>query len=240
MRQGQSQVTASRVSWLIEGRTSRVMLSRAHWARAAALTASIAIVTAALPALSVVAQEDPSVALEQARRNEDGTSGAGADTGSLNAEDDAGRDRDGNAGTASAGSAGEAGTAETTESSDPNLPENAELLDALGILDDVTMAGVTVLTGLDIPVELLPTPVEEPVSTVPDDIDTGGQGGSGETTAISTEPGTGSAPAGGSISSAAEDGVGATTSGERTRDRPRNNADGGTDYATTEESAGTQ
>ncbi|MGH2618394.1 MAG: hypothetical protein ACRDJC_24450 [Thermomicrobiales bacterium] len=216
------------------------MLSRTHWARAAALTASIAIVSAALPSASVVAQEAPVVALEQARSGEDGTSGAGATSGNLSSGN-AERDRNGNGGNASAGSAGEAGTAENTEASDADLPENAELLDALGVLDDVTMAGVTVLTGLDIPVELLPPPVEEPVSAAPTDINTGGQGGSGETSSISTEPGTGTAPAGGSISSAAEDGVGATTNDEKTRDRPRKNADGGTDTATTstEDNAGT-
>jgi hypothetical protein len=216
------------------------MLSRTHWARSAALTASIAILSAAIPAASVVAQEAPSVALEQARSGEDGSSGAGATSGNLSSGD-AERDKDGNGGNAFAGTAGEAGTAENAEASEAELPENAELLDALGVLDDVTMAGVTVLTGLDIPVELLPPPVEEPAPAAPTDINTGGQGGSGQTSSISTEPGTGSAPAGGSISSAAEDGVGATTNGEKVRDRPRKNADEGTDTATTttEDSAGT-
>ena len=211
------------------------MENKHHWARIAALTAGFALVAAATPA-TILAQQAP-VALEQARSGEDGTSGAGATSGNMSSGD-AERDRNGNAGTASAGTAGEAGTGESPEASSESLPENAELLDALGVLDDVTMAGIDVLTGLEIPVELLPAPVEEPVTSVPADINTGGQGGTGQTSTISTEPGTGSAPASGSTSaapasgatsSAAEDGEG--NSGERNRDRPRNSDDGGTDTA---------
>ncbi len=181
--------------------------------------------------------------LEQARSGEDGTSGAGAGSGNMSSGN-AGRDNNGNAGTATAGTAGDTGNAENPEASSESLPENAELLEALGVLDDVTMAGIDVLTGLQIPVELLPTPVEEPVTTVPTDINTGGQGGTGQTSSISTEPGTGSAPASGATSSSIESGTdgapasGATSSAAEdgegnsgNRDRPRNNADGGTDTA---------
>jgi hypothetical protein len=217
------------------------MLNRKSWARVAALTASLAIVTAALPVGSAFAQQAPTQDLEQARSGEDGTSGAGAGSGNTSTGN-ARRDKDGNGGNASAGSAGEgvtdvAGTTEGAESNEAPLPENAELLDALGILDDVTTYDLTVLSGLDIPIELLPPPPAEPVSAAPDDIDTGGQGSTsettpaetstGETSSISTEPGTGAAPAGGSTGTAAADGVGATESGERDRDRPRNNDDGG-------------
>lgn len=201
------------------------MTKRALSPRAAALIGAIVLVLAASPASSVWAQETPSVALEQARSGEDGTSGAGAASGNMSSGE-AKRDKNGNASTASAGSGGSTGGSEDANA--PELPENAELLDALGILDDVTVYGIDVLTGLDIPVELLPPPAE-PVSSVPDDINTGGQGSS---STISTEPGTGSAPAGGSISTAAEDGTGSSASGEPKRDRPRKNADGETDTAT--------
>ena len=219
------------------------MLHRKSWARVAALTASLAIITAALPAGSTFAQQAPTQDLEQARSGEDGISGSGAGSGNTSTGN-ARRDNEGNGGNASAGSAGEgitdvAGSSEGTGSDDAPLPENAELLEALGVLDDVTTYNLTILTGLDIPIELLPPPPAEPVSTVPDDINTGGEGSSGETapvdtatneitstgetSAISTEPGTGAAPAGGSTGTAAEDGVGSTESGERVRDRPRNN-----------------
>ena len=192
------------------------MDNRHRWARIAALTAGFAIVAAASPA-ELLAQEAP-VALEQARSGEDGSSGAGATSGNLSSGN-GGRDRNGNGGAASAGSAGEgsSGEGEATES----LPENAALLDALGVLDDVTMAGIDVLTGLQIPIELLPPPVAEPATSVPADINTGGQGGSGQssTSTISTEPGTGSAPAGGATSSAAEDGEGNSGGGDRDRTR---------------------
>jgi hypothetical protein len=187
-----------------------------RWARIAALTAGIAIVTTAMP--GAILAQDASVALEQARSGEDGTSGAGAGSGNMSTGN-AGRDKNGNGGNTSAASAGEGGSADDAAASTESLPANAELLDALGVLDDVTMAGIDVLTGLQIPVELLPAPVAEPATTVPVDINTGGQGGSGQSSSISTEAGTGSAPAGGAISSAAEDGEG--NSGDRGRDRPR-------------------
>jgi hypothetical protein len=216
------------------------MRNRTSWARIFALAASLAIVTAGLPAGSAFAQEAPSESLEQARSGEDGTSGAGAGSGNTstgNAE----RDRNGNGGNASAGEGGEGGTTETAGAEEAPLPENAEVLEALGILDIVTAYDLTVLSGLDIPIELLPPPPADPVPA-PSDVDTGGVGASGtttgeatidetttdETSTISTEPGSGAAPAGGSTGTAAEDGVGATDSGERTRDRSRNN-DGATE-----------
>ena len=229
------------------------MLNRKAWARVAALTASLAIITAALPARSTFAQQAPVQELEQARAGEDGSSGSGAGSGNTSTGN-GGRDEDGNGGNASAGSAGEgvtdvAGSTESTESSEAALPENAELLDALGVLDDVTAYNLTILTGLDIPIALLPPPPAEPVSAAPDDINTGGQGttsetapadtstgetapadtSTGETSSISTEPGTGDAPAGGSTGTAAEDGVGATEDGERVRERPRRDDAGATE-----------
>ena len=227
------------------------MLNRKSWARVAALTASLAIITAALPAGSTFAQQAPTQDLEQARSGEDGTSGTGAGAGNTttgNAE----RDKDGNGGNASAGSAGEgvtdvAGSTESADSGEAALPENAEVLNALGVLEEVTLYDLDVLSGLDIPITLLPPPPAEPVSAVPDDINTGGAGSSGETapgdtstaetpstgesSSISTEPGTGAAPAGGSTGTAAADGVGATESGEKVRDRPRKSEDGATDTA---------
>jgi hypothetical protein len=53
----------------------------------------------------------------------------------------------------------------------------------------------------------------------------------GETSTISTEPGTGAAPATGATGTAAEDGIGATESGERDRERPRNSDDVSVDEA---------
>lgn len=217
------------------------MLNRKSWARVAALTASLAIIAAALPGDSVFAQEAPSQSLEQARSGEDGASGAGANSGNTSTGN-AKRDKDGNAGSATAGGAGDAGATESTESEGPPLPENAAVLSALGILDDVTVYGLDILGGLDIPVELLPAPPADPVPAAPDDVNTGGQGSSGETSSgetptgetssISTEPGSGAAPAGGSTGTAAADGVGSTDSGEKVRDRPKKNADGATDTAT--------
>ncbi len=198
------------------------MGNRQRWARIAALTAGFAIVAPAVAPEAILAQQAP-VALEQARSGEDGTSGAGAGSGNMSSGN-AKRDNNGNAGTASAGTAGDTGDTENPEASSESLPENAELLDALGVLDDVTMAGIDVLTGLQIPVELLPAPVAEPVTAAPADINTGGQGGTGQTSSISTEPGTGTAPASGATSSAAEDGEG--NSGEGNRDRPRKSDDG--------------
>jgi hypothetical protein len=186
-------------------------------ARLAAITAGFMFVVAA--PVSILAQETP-VALEQARSGEDGTSGAGASSGNMSSGN-AKRDKNGNAGSASVASAGSGGAADDAAASSESLPENAELLAALGILDDVTMAGIDVLTGLEIPLELLPAPVEGSATSAPSDINTGGQGGSGQSSSstISTDPGTGSAPAGGATSSAAEDGEG--NSGQRNRDRPR-------------------
>jgi hypothetical protein len=205
------------------------MENRQRWARTAALTAGFAFVAATVAPQAILAQQAP-VALEQARSGEDGTSGAGAGSGNMSSGN-ADRDNNGNAGTATAGTAGDSENSGNGEAGSESLPENAELLDALGVLDDVTMAGIDVLTGLEIPVELLPVPVEEPVTAVPTDINTGGQGGSGQSSSstISTEPGTGTAPASGATSSAAEDGEG--NSGDRNRDRPRNNDDGGTEPA---------
>lgn len=206
------------------------MLSKKGWARAAALTGAMAMIIAAVPAELTFAQEAPSVALEQARRGEDGTTGAGAASGSM--ESGSKRDKNGNGGNATAGGAGEVATDDgSSGDSAAPLPENAEVLSALGILDDVTVYGLDVLSGLDIPVEVLPPPPAETSPSTPDDINTGGQGSDGAN--VSTEPGSGSGPAGGSTSSAAEDGTGSTSNGEKPRDRPRKNADGGTDSATT-------
>jgi hypothetical protein len=217
------------------------MRNRTSRARIIALTASLAIIAAGLPAGSAFAQEAPSEALEQARSGEDGTSGAGATSGNTSTGN-ARRDKDGNGGNASAGSAGEGATTETADSELAPLPSNADLLAALGILDDVTTYDLTVLSGLDIPIEYLPPPPADSVPAAPSDIDTGGVGTSGttsgeaavdetttdETSTISTEPGSGSAPAGGSTGTAAADGVGATDSGGETQNRPRRN-DGATE-----------
>jgi hypothetical protein len=220
------------------------MQNSRSWARITALTASLAIIATGLPAGSAFAQEAPSATLEQARSGEDGSSGAGATVGDASTGN-AGRDRDGNGGNVSAGSAGEGGTTETPDSEAAALPENAELLAALGVLDDVTAYDLTVLSGLDIPIELLPPPPADPAPAAPSDIDTGGQAPSGvtsgdatieetttgETSTISTEPGSGAAPATGSTGTAAADGIGATDSGEKPRDRPRNNDDVSVDEA---------
>jgi hypothetical protein len=220
------------------------MRNSTSWARIFALAASLTIITAGLPVGSAFAQEAPSATLEQARSGEDGSSGAGATVGNAstgNAE----RDRNGNGGNVSAGSAGEGGTTETADSDAATLPENAELLAALGVLDDVTAYDLTVLSGLDIPIELLPPPPADPAPAAPADVDTGGQVPSsitsgdatieetttGETSTISTEPGSGTAPASGSTGTAAADGIGATDNGETDRDRPRNNGDESVDEA---------
>ena len=183
------------------------MLSKKALARAAALTGALALMGASLPWDVALAQQSPSVALEQARKGEDGSSSAGAGSGNMSSGN-AGRDKNGNGGSASAGSAGDVATGDSSsapaEGEAAPLPENAELLSRLGILDDVTTYGIDVLVGMDIPVELLPEPDPEPTtSTAPADVNTGGQGSSG-------------APAGGSTSAATEDGK-----GEKTRDRPR-------------------
>ena len=131
------------------------MRNSTSWARVAALAASLASIAAGLPAGSAFAQEAPSATLEQARSGEDGSSGSGANSGNTstgNAE----RDNDGNGGSASAGDAGEGGTTETGTSEEAPLPENAETLEALGILDVVIAYDLTVLSGLEIPITLLP------------------------------------------------------------------------------------
>jgi len=219
------------------------MQNSTSWARIAALTASLAIVTAGLPGGSVFAQEAPPVALEQASSGEDGTSGSGANVGNAstgNAE----RDRHGNGGNASVASAGEGGASETADPEAAPLPENAELLAALGILGVVNDYNLTVLDDSDIPISLLPPPPAD-AAPVASDVETGGVGASdvttgdatieevttGETSTISTEPGTGSAPATGSTGTAAEDGIGATESGERDRERPRQSDDVSVDEA---------
>jgi hypothetical protein len=217
------------------------MRTRTSWARITALAASLTIIASGLPAVSAFAQEAPSEALEQARSGEDGTSGAGATPGNTstgNAE----RDSHGNGRNASAGDAGAGGTTETADAAEAPLPENAELLEALGILGLAATYDLTVLSDSDIPLTLLPPPPAESVPAEPTDINTGGQGltgetsgeatidesTTGETSTISTEPGSGAAPASGSTGTAAEDGVGATDNGERPRDRTRN-SDGATE-----------
>jgi hypothetical protein len=223
------------------------MISRNAWARTAALTAAFALVSSALPAGAVLAQESPSIALEQARSNEDGSSGAGATEGGFSTGS-AGRDKDGNAGSASAGDGGSTGgTATASDDGTGNSgggknkkdeegggettapPANAELLDALGVLDDVTDYGIDILANLDIPVELLPPPPAESAPAAAPDVETGGQSGSG----VSTEPGTGSAPASGSTNSTSADGADSTSSGEKPKDREHRNADGGADTSST-------
>jgi hypothetical protein len=203
-------------------------------ARITALAASLAIVTAGLPAGFVFAQEAPSATLEQATSGEDGSSGSGADVGNAstgNAE----RDRNGNGGNTSVASAGEGGSTEAADPEAAPLPENAELLAALGILDVVAAYNLSVLEDSNISIELLPPPVADPVAEAPSDIDTGGQAPSsvpsgdatieetttGETSTISTEPGSGAAPASGSTGTAAADGIGATDGGENPRGQSR-------------------
>lgn len=212
------------------------MMSKTAWVRAAALTGAIAMITSFVPAEMAFAQQNPTVALEQARKGEDGSSNAGAGSGSMESGK-AGRDKDGNGGSASAGGAGETATADGSNGSSGEkaapLPENAELLDALGILDDVTTYGVDVLVGMDIPVELLPETVAETTApTAPLDVNTGGQAGSGEAA------GGGSAPAGGSTSTAAEDGATEKPARERKSKEGADDSasttssDGGTDTST--------
>jgi hypothetical protein len=199
------------------------MLNTSRLVRAATLCGALALVGASLSLDVVLAQETPSVALEQARKGEDGSSDAGAGSGNMSSGT-AKRDSNGNGGNASAGGSGEVATADGSsgtgtapaEGEAAPLPENAELLDRLGILDDVTTYGVDVLVGMDIPVELLPElEPEVATTTAPADVNTGGEGTSG-------------APAGGSTSAASEDG------GEKVRDRPRKDdaaATGSTDEA---------
>jgi hypothetical protein len=225
------------------GRTSPVMLSKTSWARAAALTTAIAFASGVATAQIAAAQESPSVGLEQARSGEDGTTGAGATSGGFSTGN-AKRDKNGNGSTASAGDAGDTGNTETSDSgSSESLPPNADVLAALGVLDDAQAYNLDILTGLDIPVEMIPSPPAETAPAPPPDINTGGQG---ESSSISTEPGSGSAPAegstdsaleGGSTNTAAEDGTGSTATGEPKHDRPRHKdegttTDGGTETTT--------
>jgi hypothetical protein len=109
----------------------------------------------------------------------------------------------------------------------------------------VTEYNLTILTGLDIPIALLPPAPADAAPAAPSDINTGGQAPSGETTGdatieevttgdsstIATEPGSGAAPASGATGTAAADGIGATDSGETGRDRPRNHDTGSVDEA---------
>jgi hypothetical protein len=220
------------------------MRNSTSWARVTALAASLAIITAGLPAGSAFAQEAPSVALEQARSGEDGATGAGANSGNTSTGN-AKRDDKGNGGSASAGSAGEGGTTEPVPSEEESLPENAETLEALGVLDLVTEYNLTILTGLEVPLTLLPPPPADSVAAAPSDINTGEQAPSDvtsgeatidetttdETSTIATESGSDGEPAGGSTGTAAADGIGATDSGEKPRDRPRKNDTGSVDEA---------
>lgn len=233
------------------------MISKSAWAKAMMAGTAFTLASLSLPVAAVNAQEAPSVALEQARRGEDGVSGAGATSGNLESGSSK-RDKDGNGGTASAGGSGEVATGNTSTSTDgaseeasgdaPPPPANADLLSALGILDDVTTYGIDVLSDSDIPLELLPAPTENSSPSAPADVNTGGQGSSGE--AISTDPGAGSAPAdagagsapadtasegapaGGSTASAAEDGT--ENSGGKKKDKADKAAEGasGTDGGT--------
>jgi hypothetical protein len=220
------------------------MSSKSTWAKAITVGTAFTLGSLSLPIAAVNAQESPSVALEQARRGEDGVSGAGATSGNLESGS-AKRDKDGNGGTASAGGSGEVATGNTStdgavedSSSDaPPPPANADLLSALGILDDVTIYGIDVLSDSDIPLALLPVPTENSSPSAPSDVNTGGQGSSGE--AISTDPGAGSAPAdagsgdapaGGSTASAAEDGT--ANSGGKKKDKAVDGTNGGTETST--------
>lgn len=225
------------------------MISKSAWAKAMMAGTAFTLASLSLPVAAVNAQEAPVVALEQARRGEDGVSGAGATSGNLESGS-AKRDKDGNGGTASAGGSGEVATGNTSTATDgaseessgdaPPLPANADLLSALGILDDVTTYGIDVLSDSDIPLELLPAPTENSSPSAPADVNTGGQGSSGE--AISTDPGAGSAPAdagaegapaGGSTASAAEDGT--ANSGGKKKDKAaagEGGTNGGTETST--------
>lgn len=219
------------------------MISKSAWAKAITVGTAFTLVSLSLPVAAVNAQESPSVALEQARRGEDGVSGAGATSGNLESGSSK-RDKDGNGGTASAGGSGEVaigntstdGAANGSSSDAPPPPANADLLSALGILDDVTTYGIDVLSDSDIPLELLPAPTENSSPSAPADVNTGGQGSSGG--GISTDPGAGSAPAdagsggapaGGSTASAAEDGT--ANSGGKKKDKA-DKAAGGTNGGT--------
>lgn len=221
------------------------MIDKSAWAKAITVGTAFTLVSLSLPVAAVNAQESPSVALEQARRGEDGVSGAGATSGNLESGSSK-RDKDGNGGTASAGGSGEVSTGNTSTdgaaegaSSEAPPPANADLLSALGILDDVTTYGIDVLADSDIPLELLPAPTENSTPSAPSDVNTGGQGSSGG--GVSTDPGTGAAPAdsgsggtasegapaGGSTASAAEDGT--ANNGGKKRDKAAEGTNGGTE-----------
>lgn len=211
-------------------------LNTSSWARTAALTTALAFVGGMTTAQVASAQQTPSVGLEQARSGEDGTSGAGAESGGLSTGSSK-RDKNGNgsdsSSTATAGSAGDTGGSGSSEGSAPAeapLPPNADVLAALGVLDDAQTYNLDILTGLDIPVEMIPPPPAHEAPAAPADINTGGQG---DASSVSTDPGSGSAPAGGSTGTAAEDGSGSTASGEPKKDRPHHNkTDGTTDGST--------
>ena len=215
-RDGRPRVLAS------TGRTSPVRLYTSSWARTAALTTALAFVGGMTTAQIASAQQTPSVALEQARSGEDGTSGAGAESGGLSTGSSK-RDKNGNgsdsSSTATAGSAGDTGGSESSdspESTEAPLPANADVLAALGVLDDAQNYDLDILTGLDIPVELIPAPPVHEAPAAPADVNTGGQG---DASSVSTDPGSGSAPAGGSTGTAAEDGTGSTAQ-RRTKEGP--------------------
>jgi hypothetical protein len=214
-------------------------LNTSSWARTAALTTALAFVGGMTSAQIASAQQTPSSALEQARSGEDGTSGAGAESGGLTTGSSK-RDKNGNgsdsSSTATAGSAGDTGGSESSDSSAPEeapLPPNAEVLAALGVLDDAQTYDLDILTGLDIPVELIPAPPVHEAPAAPADINTGGKG---DASSVSTDPGTGDAPAGGSTGTAAEDGTGSTASGEPKKDHPHHDK---TDGTTTGDGTGT-
>jgi hypothetical protein len=210
-----------------------VRLNKSSWARTAALTTALAIIGGMTTAQIASAQQTPPVALEQARSGEDGTSGAGATSGGFSTGN-AKRDKSGNgsSSTASAGSAGDTGGTDTAAPAE-ELPPNADVLAALGVLDDAQTYDLDILTGLNIPLELLPPPPAEDAPAPPEDINTGG---GGDASSVSTEPGSGSAPAGGSTDTTAGDGTGATDSGEAKHDRPHHNQ---TDGTTTDSGSGT-
>jgi hypothetical protein len=217
------------------------MLNTTNWARIAALTASLAIATATVPVIAVQAQDSSLEAYKRARAGEDGSTGVGAAGGNTTTGDEAKRDKNGNGGNASAGSGGEAtdsagGGGGSGEATTEPLPENAETLAALGVLDDVTAYDLDILDGLNIPVELLPPAAEAPASA-PADVNTGGEGATGETasgggTTSETAPESGTtteaAPAGGSTTTAAADGEGSSSNGEKKRDRAERR-EGGTE-----------
>jgi hypothetical protein len=218
-------------------------LYTSSWARTAALTTALAFVGGMTTTQIASAQQTPSVALEQARSGEDGTSGAGAESGGLSTGSSK-RDKNGNgsdsSSTATAGSAGDTGGSGSSDESgttEAPLPPNADVLAALGVLDDAQTYDLNILTGLDIPVELIPPPPVHEAPAAPADINTGGQG---DASSVSTDPGSGSAPAGGSTGTAAEDGTGSTASGEPKKDRPHHNkTDGTTDGSTGTTDGGT-